>query len=161
MKIRLIQVGKTEEAYLQEGIQKYTQRLPYYCYFESIIVPVIKSTDIHSRNLAKKKEGESILKQIGSKDYLVLLDEKGREHTSVQFSEYLNRFNPLGNLSAFESISFVIGGPFGFDDRVYEKSRELISLSKMTFSHQMVRLFFLEQVYRAMTILKNEPYHHS
>jgi len=160
MKIRLIQVGKTEDSYLQEGIQKYAQRLPHYCAFECITVPSVKSSDSTSRIISKKKEGESILKQIGAKDYLVLLDEKGREFNSVQFSQYLNQFNPLGNLSTFESLSFVIGGAFGFDSLVYDKSREQISLSKMTFSHQMIRLLFVEQVYRAMTILKNEPYHH-
>jgi len=160
MRVRLIQVGKTEDSYLQEGIQKYAKRLPFYCGYEVLTLPAIKSPENNQIEKSKKKEGESIVKQIGPHDYLVLLDEKGKELTSPQFAQYLDQFNPMGNLARFESISFVIGGPFGFDQDVYEKANDKISLSRLTFSHQMIRLLFTEQLYRAFTILKNEPYHH-
>ncbi len=160
MKIRLIQVGKTEDSYLKEGIKKYIDKLNHYCDFEVNTLPATKGMDSQLSEKSKKKEAESIIRNVGDLDYLVLLDEKGKQFTSVEFAGYINRFGPLGDLSGFGSLTFVIGGPYGFDSSVYEKSKQLISLSKMTFSHQMIRLFFTEQLYRAFSILKKEPYHH-
>ncbi len=160
MLIRLIQVGKTEDPYLIEGIEKYARRIPFYTSYEVITIPSSRKLDQNNIQKIKKNETESILKRIGNQDYLVVLDEKGKEFTSLEFSEFIHQFSPLGSLSGFKTLSFVIGGPFGFDDEIYEASKIKVSLSKMTFSHQMIRLLFTEQLYRAFTILKNEPYHH-
>lgn len=156
MKITLIAVGKTEDKYLIEGIDKYLNRLKHYINFNSIIIPELKNTKNLSEAQQKNKEAELILKQITTADVVVLLDEKGKTHTSVSFSQYLNK-QMIGSV---QNLVFVIGGPYGFDESIYKRSNTSISLSEMTFSHQMVRLFFVEQLYRAFTILKNEPYHH-
>ena len=156
MKIVFLSLGKTNEKYLIEGISLYQNRLKHYTSFEMIEIPNIKN----SKNLTKlelmKKEGDLILKNIQNSDHLVLLDEKGKEYNSTKFSEKIQNWM----LSGKKRIVFVIGGSYGFSNAVYQRGNEKISLSKMTFSHQMVRLFFLEQLYRGYSILNNQPYHH-
>ena len=157
MKITLIAVGKTEDKYLIEGIEKYLNRLKHYINFTIFIVPDLKNTKNLTEAQQKYKEAELISKQINPTDVVVLLDEKGKKHSSVSFSEYLNK-QMIGSV---QNLVFIIGGPYGFDESIYKRSNTSVSLSDMTFSHQMVRLFFVEQLYRAFTILKNEPYHHA
>lgn len=157
MKITLILNGKTEDDYLIKGCSIYEQRLKHYISFETIVIPALKNTKALSIEQQKQKEGELILKNIQSADRLILLDENGKEHNSIGFSEFIQQQMNSG----IKNIVFVVGGPYGFSDEIYKRANGKISLSKMTFSHQMVRLFFVEQLYRAMTILKNEPYHHS
>lgn len=156
MKITLIQIGKTDDKYLVEGIEKYEKRLKHYINFNTITIPALKNTKSLNFEEQKKKEAELLFKQIGNTDHVVLLDDKGKEFSSTQFADYLNKHMNR----AVQNLVFVIGGPYGFDQKVYERANEKFSLSKLTFSHQMVRLFFTEQVYRAYTILKGEPYHH-
>lgn len=155
MKIKLISIGKTDESYLQEGIHKYVSRLKHYVNFEIIIINDVKLGKKQNVGLQKEMEGKEIMAKLNNSDYLILLDEKGEEYTSVNFSKYLQKKMNSGN-----DIVFVIGGPFGFSDRIYERANAKVALSKLTFSHQMVRLFFVEQLYRAFTILKGEKYHH-
>ncbi|MGB3948598.1 MAG: 23S rRNA (pseudouridine(1915)-N(3))-methyltransferase RlmH [Bacteroidia bacterium] len=157
MKITLVLNGKTEDEYLIKGVSIYEQRLKHYISFESIVFPALKNTKALSVEQQKQKEGELLLKHIQSSDRLILLDEGGKEYNSVQFSDYLQQQMNSG----IKNLVFVVGGPYGFSDEIYKRANGKISLSQMTFSHQMVRLFFVEQLYRAMTILKNEPYHHS
>jgi 23S rRNA (pseudouridine1915-N3)-methyltransferase len=157
LRITLIAVGKTEDKYLIEGIEKYLNRLKHYINFNIVIIPDIKNTKSLSEAQQKTKEAELINKQINPTDVVVLLDEKGKKHSSVSFSSYLNK-QMIGSV---QNLVFIIGGPYGFDESIYKRSNTSISLSDMTFSHQMVRLFFVEQLYRAFTILKNEPYHHA
>lgn len=141
---------------MSQLIEEYQNRLKHYIKFELEIIPDIKNTKNLSEKQQKEKEGDAILNKLNATDLLVLLDEKGKQKTSVEFSEYLQK-----NMnSGLKQLVFVIGGPYGFSDAVYQKSQGKISLSKMTFSHQMVRLFMVEQLYRAFTILRNEPYHH-
>lgn len=156
MKITLLAVGKTEDKYLIEGIEKYLKRLKHYINFNILIIPEIKNTKSLSEAQQKSKEAELILKQLSNSDTLMLLDEKGKKFTSMQFSDYINK-QMIGSV---QHLVFLIGGPYGFDDSIYQRANGKLSLSDMTFSHQMVRLFFVEQIYRAFTILKNEPYHH-
>lgn len=156
MKITLLTVGKTEDKYLVEGIEKYVKRLKHYVKFEIKDLPELKNTKNLSEEQQKTKEAELLLKNFSNTDFVVLLDEKGSSYTSVQFADFLNK----KMISATQHIIFVIGGPYGFDQSVYQRANDKISLSKMTFSHQMVRLFFTEQIYRAFTILRGEPYHH-
>jgi 23S rRNA (pseudouridine1915-N3)-methyltransferase len=156
MKITLLVVGKTEDKYLIEGIDKYLSRLKHYINFNLIVIPEIKNTKNLSEAQQKSKESELILKQISNLDIVVILDEKGRKYSSVDFSNYLNK-HMIGSV---QHLIFVIGGPYGFDDEVYKRANSSLALSDMTFSHQMVRLFFIEQLYRAFSILKGEPYHH-
>ncbi len=157
MKITLIAVGKTEDTYLIEGIDKYLNRLKHYINFSVLIIPDIKNTKNLTESQQKSKEAELISKQINPTDLVILLDEKGKKHSSVSFSEYLNK-QMIGSV---QHLVFIIGGPYGFDENIYKRANTSISLSDMTFSHQMVRLFFVEQLYRAFSILKNEPYHHA
>lgn len=157
MKITVILNGKTEDDYLLKGIAIYEQRLKHYVPFETITIPALKNTKALSTEQQKQKEGELILKNLQSSDKLILLDENGKEYSSVNFSEYIQQQMNSG----IKNLVFVVGGPYGFSDEIYKRANGKISLSKMTFSHQMVRLFFVEQLYRAMTILRNEPYHHS
>ncbi|RZJ76551.1 MAG: 23S rRNA (pseudouridine(1915)-N(3))-methyltransferase RlmH [Flavobacterium sp.] len=157
MRITLIAVGKTEDKYLIEGIEKYLSRLKHYINFNIVIIPDIKNTKSLSEAQQKIKEAELISKQINPTDVVVLLDEKGKKHSSISFSAYLNK-QMIGSV---QNLVFIIGGPYGFDETIYKRSNTSVSLSDMTFSHQMVRLFFVEQLYRAFTILKNEPYHHA
>lgn len=156
MKISLIVIGKTDDAYLVEGINKYVSRLKHYINFQMHTIPELKNNKSLNEAQQKSKEAELVLKQLNRSDYLVLLDEKGKKFSSVQFAQYLNK-QMVGSV---QHLVFLIGGPYGFDQSIYERSNGSLSLSDMTFSHQMVRLFFVEQVYRAFTILHNEPYHH-
>ena len=156
MNIKLIAVGKTDNKNLQLLIDEYQKRLSFYVKFDFEILADIKNVKNLSENQQKEKEGEMILSKIGSTDQLILLDENGKNYSSINFaSELQKKMN-----SGIKTLVFVIGGPYGFSSEVYEKANGKISLSTMTFSHQMVRLFFIEQLYRAFTILKNEPYHH-
>ncbi|MEE1884927.1 23S rRNA (pseudouridine(1915)-N(3))-methyltransferase RlmH [Pedobacter flavus] len=157
MKITLIAVGKTEEKYLIEGIEKYFKRLKHYISFQIVIIPDIKNVKNLSQVQQKEKEGISILKHIQNLDTVILLDEEGKNLSSIGFSEQLNKYMN----ASVQHLVYVIGGPYGFSDAVYNRCNDKLSLSKMTFSHQMVRLFFVEQLYRAFTILRNEPYHHA
>ncbi|MES2650300.1 MAG: 23S rRNA (pseudouridine(1915)-N(3))-methyltransferase RlmH [Bacteroidota bacterium] len=157
MKITLIAIGKTEDKYLIEGIEKYLNRLKHYINFNLLIIPDIKNTKNLTEAQQKSKEAESIHKQIGTGDVIVLMDERGKKHSSVSFANYLNK-QMIGSV---QHLVFIIGGPYGFDESIYARANTTLSLSDMTFSHQMVRLFFVEQLYRAFTILKNEPYHHA
>ena len=154
MKIKLIQVGKTDEAFLIEGIQKYAARLQHYCNFECITIPDLKNIKSLSEKDQKQKEGVQILQNI-AKEYVVLLDEKGREFDSVGFSGFIQK-----RMNTGMDLIFIIGGPYGFSHEVYSRADQKIGLSQMTFSHQMIRLFFTEQLYRGFSILKGEKYHH-
>ncbi|MFV0366134.1 MAG: 23S rRNA (pseudouridine(1915)-N(3))-methyltransferase RlmH [Mangrovibacterium sp.] len=156
MKIKLVVIGKTDKNYLQEGVEVFTKRIPHYIAFDYTIIPDIKNTKKLSQEQQKQKEGELILAQLGTGDELVLLDEKGKEFRSVDFALYLEH----KMINSSRTLVFCIGGPYGFSPEVYAKAEGKISLSKMTFSHQMVRLIFCEQLYRALSILKGEPYHH-
>jgi 23S rRNA (pseudouridine1915-N3)-methyltransferase len=156
MTIKLLAIGKTDSTHLQELITEYEQRLKHYIKFELDIIPDIKNVKNLSEVQQKEKEGEAILKRLQPTDVLVLLDEHGKQHTSIEFSNYLQKKMNAG----IKRMVIVIGGPYGFSEEIYQKARGKLSLSKMTFSHQMVRLFIVEQIYRAFTILKNEPYHH-
>lgn len=156
MKITLVVIGKTDAGYFVEAINEYKNRLVHYIPFEMEIIPDIKNVKNLSEVQQKEKEGDLILKTLQAGDYLVLLDDKGKEFTSIQFSAYLEKKMH----TVPKRLVFAVGGPYGFSDAVYKAAFEKLSLSKMTFSHQMIRLIFIEQIYRAMTILNNEPYHH-
>jgi len=156
MHIKLLAVGKTDNKQLQQLIDDYQKRLSFYIKFELEILPDIKNAKSFSESQQKEKEGELILSKVGQNDALVLLDEKGKSYSSVEFSEFLQKKMNAG----LKTLVFVIGGPYGFSETVYQKAQGKLSLSAMTFSHQMVRLFFIEQLYRGFTILKGEPYHH-
>lgn len=157
MKIKILLIGKTNVPYLKIGSEFYLKKLIHYCDIDYLEIPDLKQTKNISINEQKVKEGKLILQKIQSSDTIILLDEKGKTYTSVEFSKYINNYMS----SSLKQLTFVIGGPYGFSDEVYKRADALISLSAMTFSHQMVRLFFLEQLYRSFTILHNEPYHHS
>lgn len=156
MTIKLIAIGKTDNKNLQTLIDDYSKRLSFYINFEIEIIPDIKNVKYLTTNQQKDKEGELILNKLQPTDALILLDENGLEYTSVKFAFYLQKKMNSG----IKTLVFVIGGPYGFSDQVYAKAKAKIALSQMTFSHQMVRLFVVEQIYRGYTILKNEPYHH-
>lgn len=156
MNIKLLAIGKTDDKNLQALIEQYQKRLSFYVKFDLEIIPDIKNVKKLSEKEQKEKEGELILSKISPSDLLVLLDENGKTFSSISFSEYLQKKMNAG----IKTLVFVIGGPYGFSDSVYQKANEKVSLSSMTFSHQMVRLFVIEQIYRAFTILRNEPYHH-
>lgn len=156
MKITLLTVGKTEDKYLKEGIEIYLKRLKFYISFQILELPELKNTKSLSSEQQKNKEAELIFKNLQSTDHVILLDEKGTELTSKKFSVYLNKKMVGGQ----QHLVFIIGGPYGFSEEVYNRCNDKLSLSQMTFSHQMIRLFFTEQLYRAFTILKGEPYHH-
>ena|SRR5688572_1681416 len=156
MKIKLIAIGKTDEKYLEEGIEKYLKRLKHYNPFELIVIPDIKQGGKFTAEKLKEEEGKLILQKVQEGDQLVLLDEKGKNFTSAEFANFLQK--KLNTVNT--NLIFVIGGPFGFSPAVYQRANEQISLSRMTFSHQMVRLFFTEQLYRGFSILRGEKYHH-
>ena len=156
MKIKLIVVGKTSAEYLKSGELEYQQRLKHYVSFEETIIPDIKNPKNISKSELKNREGNLILSKIDNSDEVVLLDDKGKMFSSIDFSSYLSE----KMIRSTKSLVFVVGGAFGFSDAVYQRANNKLSLSKMTFSHQMVRLFMIEQLYRGFTILKNEPYHH-
>lgn len=156
MKIKLLAIGKTDDKQLVQLINTYENRLKHYVKFSLEIIPDLKNVKNLSEAQQKEKEGALILSKLQPTDQLVLLDEKGKEFRSLAFAEYLQKKMNSG----LKQLVFVIGGPYGFSDAVYQKAQGKISLSKMTFSHQMIRLFMVEQLYRGFTILRNEPYHH-
>jgi 23S rRNA (pseudouridine1915-N3)-methyltransferase len=156
MNIKLLAIGKTDNKALQTLIDDYCKRLTFYIKFDLEIIPDSKNVKNLSENQQKEKEGELILAKLSSTDQLILLDENGTTYSSIGFSDYLQKKMNSG----IKTLVFVIGGPYGFSEEVYKKAQGKISLSEMTFSHQMVRLFVIEQLYRGFTILKNEPYHH-
>ncbi len=155
MKTNLLLVGKTTDKHFNAGIKDYAERITHYMPFDITVIPELKNTKAMSEDVQKEKEGELILKEIQSGDTVVLLDEHGSEMRSIEFASWLEK----KQLHARRLI-FVVGGPYGFSKDVYARADEKISMSKMTFSHQMIRLVFTEQVYRACTIIKGEPYHH-
>ena len=156
MNILLLVIGKTDENYVFDGIEKYKNRLKHYINFEYEEIPDLKNRKTLSKDQQKKQEAHLIFSRLKTSDKVVLLDEKGSSLGSVEFSKYLQKKMNSG----IKRLVFLVGGPYGFDTSIYDKYQDKLSLSKMTISHQMVRLFFFEQLYRAMTILKNEPYHH-
>lgn len=155
MKTTLILVGKTNGKLFNEGIDDYAKRIGHYTPFAVKVLPELKSTKSLSESQQKDKEGKMILKTISPSDFVVLLDEHGTEYRSMEFAKWIEKRRNGGR-----DLVFVIGGPYGFSPDVYNRADTLISLSRMTFSHQMVRLIFVEQLYRACTIIKGEPYHH-
>jgi 23S rRNA (pseudouridine1915-N3)-methyltransferase len=156
MKIILLTVGKSTNSHLINLQEEYQNRLKFYIPFEMLVVPELKNTKNLSIGEQQEKEADLILKQLDNNDEVILLDEKGKQFTSVGFSEFISK----KMLASHKRMIFVVGGPYGFAERVYQRANGKISLSAMTFSHQMIRLIFVEQLYRAMTILKGEPYHH-
>ena len=156
MKIKLIVVGKTNAKYLLEGEKEYERRLKHYTKFEEIIITDVKQAGKLSESELKKKEGHLILGKLENSDHVILLDDKGKSYSSIDFANFLQqKMN-----SSLKSLVFVVGGAFGFSDEVYLRANSKLSLSKMTFSHQMVRLIFKEQLYRGFSILRGEKYHH-
>ncbi|WP_435578776.1 23S rRNA (pseudouridine(1915)-N(3))-methyltransferase RlmH [Gilvibacter sp.] len=156
MQITLLAVGKTDNKEIEQLTEIYTKRVSRYVRFEFKIIPDLKKRAKLSFDQQKKQEADLILAQLNTSDFVVLLDENGRQYNSVDFSKFLQqRMN-----SGIKNLVFIIGGPYGFDQALYSRANSKLSLSKMTFSHQMVRLFFAEQLYRGFSILNNEPYHH-
>lgn len=155
MKITLLVVGRTTNAHIESLIQEYQKRLTHYIPFTIQVIPELKNTKSLTADQQKQAEGELILRATPPTNDLVLLDEHGKEFRSIEFADYLQK-----KMSSGRDLVYAIGGPYGFSDAVYQRADSKISLSKMTFSHQMIRLFFVEQTYRAMTILRGEPYHH-
>ncbi|MDO4737864.1 MAG: 23S rRNA (pseudouridine(1915)-N(3))-methyltransferase RlmH [Bacteroidales bacterium] len=156
MKATLLLVGKTANKHFIDLIDDYSSRLKHYISFDITTIPELKNTKNLSAEQQKQQEGELILKQLQPGDHVVLLDEHGKELRSIEFSKYMEQ----KMLAVSKRLVFIIGGPYGFSPDVYAKANEKLSLSKMTFSHQMIRLIFVEQLYRAMTIMRGEPYHH-
>ena len=155
MKIKLIQIGKTDNSQLKNLIEVYQSRIKQFVTFESIVIQDIKNAKNLSSNIRKQKEGELILSKLSTLDLVILLDEKGREFSSREFADFLQkRMN-----SGIKNLVFVIGGAYGFSEAVYKRANQKIALSKMTFSHQLIRLIFAEQLYRAYAIINNHPYH--
>lgn len=155
MKIKLIVIGKTDEKYLNEGLKKYEDRLKHYAKYEMVVIPDIKKGKKQNAERQKEEEGKLILSKVQNNDHLILLDERGKTFTSLEYAKKIEK-KMVGGVS---SIVFVIGGPFGFSKEMYDRANDKLSLSAMTFSHQMIRLFFVEQIYRAFTIIKGEKYH--
>ncbi|GAA4797786.1 23S rRNA (pseudouridine(1915)-N(3))-methyltransferase RlmH [Olivibacter ginsenosidimutans] len=155
MKITLICIGKTDETYLETGINKYLNRLKHYINFNMVLLPDIKNNKNITIEQQKLKEAQQILKQIDATDTVILLDEWGKAYRSVDFAKQLNQYL----LNSIQHLVFIIGGPYGFDQAILNRAQSKLSLSSMTFSHQMIRLFFVEQLYRAFSILRGEPYH--
>jgi len=157
MKVEFWVIGKTSFNYLDEGNSIYLNRIKHYLPFEMVIINDIKNRKKLSEGQIKTKEGEVILSKLNTSDFLILMDERGKQRSSIQFSAYLQTLLQ----HSYKRLIFIIGGAYGFSEAVYQRSNTKMSLSNMTFSHQMVRVIFLEQFYRALTIMKNEPYHHS
>lgn len=156
MKITLLTVGKTDKDWVRQGMDIYVSRLKHYIPFSVVEIPELKNVSALTKDQIKTKEGELILKQIKPTDDLILMDERGKEYTSVEFAKVIqDKISYAG-----KDMVYVIGGAYGFSDAVYQRANSKISLSRMTFSHQMVRAIFVEQIYRAFTIMKGEPYHH-
>ena len=149
-------MAKTEDAYLKDGIDKYLKRLKHYTKIEVVEIAELKNTKALTPEQQKAKEAELILKRVSPADFVILLDENGAELSSSKFAAYIDK----KAISSVTNLVFIVGGPYGFDEAVYQRANDKLSLSRMTFSHQMVRLFFVEQLYRAFTIIKGEPYHH-
>jgi 23S rRNA (pseudouridine1915-N3)-methyltransferase len=156
MKIALLQIGKTNEKYISDGVEEYSGRIRKYSGFEIITVPDLKNTRNMPVSEQKSKEGEKICKLLTSEDYVVLLDERGKEFSTKEFSDKIAKIFMLQR----KRVIFVIGGPYGFSEDVYTRADLQLSLSQMTFSHQLVRLLFAEQLYRIFTVIRGEPYHH-
>lgn len=156
MKIELAVIGKTSIGYLKQGIDEYIKRLKHYVPFEIKYIDDIKNTKNISEDQQKRTEGAKILSLLDKSDFVVLLDEHGKEYTSIQYSSYIQK----RMLSGAKKVVFVIGGPYGFSQEVYDRANDKITFSKMTFNHEMIRLIFTEQLYRAYTIINHEPYHH-
>ncbi|MBM4053224.1 MAG: 23S rRNA (pseudouridine(1915)-N(3))-methyltransferase RlmH [Planctomycetes bacterium] len=156
MKIELIVIGKTEDDYLKKGISVYADRLKHYCSFDIVEIPAAKPASSKTPEMVKEKEAAALEKLIIPTDFVVILDEKGKELTSVEFADFLQQKMNSG----IRSVKFVTGGSYGLAAQIKKRANLTASLSRMTFSHQMVRLFFVEQLYRAMTIIRNEKYHH-
>lgn len=156
MKITLLTVGKTDKDWVRQGMDIYVSRLKHYIPFSVVEIPELKNVSALTKDQIKTREGELILKQIKPTDDLILMDERGKEYTSVEFAKVIqDKISYAG-----KDMVYVIGGAYGFSDAVYQRANSKISLSRMTFSHQMVRAIFVEQIYRAFTIMKGEPYHH-
>ena len=156
MKVKLIVIGKTKSKFLIDGENEYKKRLNHYCKFSELLISDIKNSGKLSKKELKEKEGKLILASLKNSDYLILLDDKGIKLSSIEFSEFINQ----KIVSSANELVFVVGGAFGFSQSIYTRANTKLSLSKMTFSHQMVRLIFKEQLYRAFTIIKGEKYHH-
>lgn len=156
MRITLIESGKTKDPFIREGVELFRRRIIHYVPFRIETVPDLKNTRNLSIKEVQEKEGQLILKQVKAGDHMILLDERGKEFHSISFAEYLNGLEGRVN-----HLLFVIGGPYGFSEEVYGRANAKLSLSRLTFSHQLVRVIFMEQLYRAFTILKGEPYHHA
>tara|TARA_B100000768_G_C10951236_1_gene237747 strand:- start:11 stop:484 length:474 start_codon:yes stop_codon:yes gene_type:complete len=156
MKIMLYVIGKTDNPHIEALTNVYLQRLQHYINFTLEVIPDIKNVKNLSESQQKNAEGDGLLKKIHTTDFLTVLDEKGKTYTSEDFADFLQKKMNSG----LKNLVFVVGGPYGFSDAIYQRANARISLSSMTFSHQMVRPFFMEQLYRSFTILKNEPYHH-
>ncbi len=155
MKTLLILIGKTNDKHFAAGINEYVQRINHYMPFETVTIPELKNTKNITENQQKQAEGELIAKYLQPTDCVVLMDEHGKEYRSMEFARWLTQ-----KQNTVRRLVFIIGGPYGFSQQVYDRADDMVSLSKMTFSHQMVRLIFTEQLYRACTIIKGEPYHH-
>ena len=155
MKTLLLLVGKTQNKHFIAGINDYAERIGHYMPFEIKVIPELRNTKNLSEQQQKTQEGELLLKQLQPSDTVVLLDERGTKHRSVEFADWLQK-----KQNTSRRLVFIIGGPYGFSEAIYKRANEMVSLSRMTFSHQMVRLVFTEQIYRACTIIKGEPYHH-
>jgi 23S rRNA (pseudouridine1915-N3)-methyltransferase len=155
MKIKLIVIGKTDEKYLKQGLSKYEDRLKHYAKYEMLVIPDIKKGKKQNIELQQEEEGKLILSKVQNSDHFVLLDERGKTFSSVQYAKHLEK-KMVGGIS---SIVFVIGGPFGFSKAIYDRANDKLSLSAMTLSHQMIRLFFVEAIYRTFTIIRGEKYH--
>ncbi|MFW5611301.1 MAG: 23S rRNA (pseudouridine(1915)-N(3))-methyltransferase RlmH [Prevotella pectinovora] len=155
MKTKLLVVGKTNDKNITKGIDDYVGRVKHYMPFDIEVIPELKNTKSLTKSNQKEMEAEQILKRLQPSDTVVLLDEHGKEYRSIEFARWIEKQQQTAR-----SLVFIIGGPYGFADSVYERSDAKLSLSKMTFSHQMIRLLFVEQIYRACTIIKGEPYHH-
>ena len=156
MELKLVTVGKTDVKWVKEGLDLYVSRLKHYVPFSLVEIPQLKNVSALSQEQIKEKEGELILKQLNPGDSVILLDERGKEYRSVEWAEWIRQRLARGG----KSLVFVVGGAYGFSKAVYDRAEGMISLSKMTFSHQMVRTVFAEQLYRAFTIIRGEPYHH-
>ena len=156
MDVKLVTVGKTDVPWVKEGLDLYVSRLRHYVPFSLVEIPQLKNVSSFTQDQIKEKEGELILKQIAPGDTVVLLDERGKQYRSVEWADWIQRQLAKGG----KALVFVVGGAYGFSGKVYDRACSLVSLSKMTFSHQMVRTVFAEQLYRAFTIIKGEPYHH-
>lgn len=156
MRIRLLQLGKNQDAFIEDGISFFQKKLKHYCSFEIVVLAGLKNATNLSQEEVKRQEGELLLKTFDPKSLVCLLDERGKKYDSLQFAKQLDAWALAGR----SQLDFVIGGAFGFSDAIYQRADAQISMSTMTFSHQLIRLIFLEQLYRGFTILRNEPYHH-